>query len=48
MCSLQIFLTLEGNRTSDNNSETSPIIAQSSAADEVNVIVSQAGGGIIT
>jgi hypothetical protein len=39
---------LERNRTSINNSETSPMIAQSSAADEVNVIVSQEGDGIIT
>jgi hypothetical protein len=36
MCFLQIFLTVE--RSANVNSETSPITAHSSAADEVNVI----------
>jgi hypothetical protein len=45
---LQILLTAERNGTSNVNSETSPIIARSCAADEVNVIVRQEGGGIIT
>lgn len=46
MCFLQIFLTVE--RSANVNSETSPITAHSSAADEVNVIVRQEGDSIIT
>jgi hypothetical protein len=46
--SLQVFITAERNRASNVSSESSPVIAQSSAADEVNVIVTQDGSSIIT
>jgi len=46
--SLQVFLNTERSRASNVSSETSPVIAQSSAADEVNVIVTQDGSSIIT
>jgi hypothetical protein len=48
MCSLQIFLTVERSETPNVNSETCPITAHSSAADEVNVIVRQEGDSVIT
>ncbi|XP_069696577.1 DNA damage-regulated autophagy modulator protein 2-like isoform X1 [Periplaneta americana] len=44
----QIYLTVERTGIPNVNSETSPIIARSSAADEVNVIVRQEGSSIIT
>jgi hypothetical protein len=46
LSSLQIFVTAERNRAS--SSDLSPVIAQSSAADEVDVIVTQDDGSIIT
>jgi len=44
----QVFINAERSRASIVSSETSPVIAQSSAADEVNVIVTQDGSSIIT
>jgi hypothetical protein len=43
-----VYLTADSNRACNVSSETSPVIPQSSAADEVDVIVTQDGSSIIT
>ena len=44
----QLLLTVERQGPTNGNSETSPIITRSTAADEVDVLVRQEGSSIIT